>query len=282
MADENNSSANWRDALPDALKADPSLASFKDVSSLADSFVKTKALVGASVRPPGPDASAEDKKAFREKMQKAAPELIYAPEGDPEVEKLLYQRLGRPEKPEDYAADEESAKAVNLEYLRKVAATTGLTKSQFAALAKAEAETAKALRSQHQEAHAALDKEWGAATSERIQAAAAAAQKLGLSETAIKAITDRAVPADQLRLLFSVAQAVGGNPREGDRQKDSIKPGAMTPDEAKTAISEIMRNKAHPYWQKGDPAHGAALKRMLDLHAYADPTASREAPSSGA
>lgn len=63
---------SWRDTLPDELKADPSLASFKDVPSLAKSFVETKKMVGAKteglVKVPGADAKPDEVAAFRKAL----------------------------------------------------------------------------------------------------------------------------------------------------------------------------------------------------------------------
>ena len=58
---------SWRDTLPDDLKADPSLKDFKDVASLAKSYVSTKAMVGAKpqgVTIPGEKATPEEQAAF--------------------------------------------------------------------------------------------------------------------------------------------------------------------------------------------------------------------------
>lgn len=278
MSDENKET-NWRDSLPENLKADPSLSSFKDVAALADSFVRTKALVGSSIRVPGADASAEDRKAFIERLQKASPDLVFAPDNaDEAVIEGLYKKLGRPDKAEDYTVDEDTAKVIRLDVMRELAGKTGLTKSQFQKLAKAEAETVKAAQAAHAAGYEALDKEWGAAAKERVQAAAAVAEKLGLPAAVVKGITDRAAPADQVKFLYAVAQAVGGNPREGDRQGDGNKPVAMTPTEAALAIGEIYSNPKHAFFDKNHPNHAAAIKRVLELQGYADPSASKEPP----
>jgi hypothetical protein len=42
--------------LPEDLQNDPALKDFNDLPSLAKSFKETKAFVGSSIRPPGPDA----------------------------------------------------------------------------------------------------------------------------------------------------------------------------------------------------------------------------------
>jgi len=44
------------------LRDDPSLKDINDVATLAKTYKDTKAFVGSSIRPPGPDASPEAKK----------------------------------------------------------------------------------------------------------------------------------------------------------------------------------------------------------------------------
>ncbi len=60
--------ASWRDTLPDELKAEKSLESFKGVPDLAKAFVETKRMVGQKFAPPGKDAKPEDVAAFRKAM----------------------------------------------------------------------------------------------------------------------------------------------------------------------------------------------------------------------
>ena len=44
----------------------------------------------------------------------------------------------------------------------------------------------------------------------------------------------------------------------------------MTPEEAKLQISEIMNNEEHAYFNRNDPAHDLALKRMVTLQKLAN------------
>lgn len=56
---------SWRDGLPDDLKAEKSLESFKDVGALAKSYVETKKMVGQKAfGVPGANATPEEVKAF--------------------------------------------------------------------------------------------------------------------------------------------------------------------------------------------------------------------------
>jgi hypothetical protein len=58
--------SSWRDTLPDDLKSDPSLQSFKDIPALAKSFIETKKMVGAKqgVQIPNEKSTPEEIAAF--------------------------------------------------------------------------------------------------------------------------------------------------------------------------------------------------------------------------
>lgn len=261
----------WRDALPDDLKVDPNVAKFSTPAELAKSYVEVSKMIGSSIRPPGPDAGPEARKEFLEKLQKAAPELVYAPaEADEAVTAQFWKRLGKPEKVEEYEADKEVADAIDLNEARNIAQITGLTKGQFKALTKAMADAKGLQAAEVSKAKDALKAEWGVAYGERVAAAATAAAKLGMSDAQVKAIVSGEVPPDQLRFLHTVAAAVGANPRELSTTQGGAS-GAMTPADAQMAISEIMNNRTHPYWNPRDPANGAAIQKMLKLVEMSNP-----------
>lgn len=64
-ADSTTAVPSWRDALPDDVRADKSLESFKDVGGLAKSYIETKKLVGQKSAVPGKDAKPEEIAAYR-------------------------------------------------------------------------------------------------------------------------------------------------------------------------------------------------------------------------
>ena len=99
---------DWKETIAEELRSDPSIKDFKDVDSLVKSYKETKAFVGSAMRIPGPDASKEDRAAFRAKLKEKVPELVEVPE-DPEklkeVEADLWARLGRPKEAKEYTAE---------------------------------------------------------------------------------------------------------------------------------------------------------------------------------
>lgn len=256
-----NKGGDWRSSLPENLRTDPSLSSFKDVSALAQSFVETKALVGRSIRPLGQNATPEEKKQFVEKLLQVEPALIYAPEGDEDAAKRLFKKLGRPEKPEDYKFDEDSVTAAGLKPndLRALAVTAGLTQKQAEALAKVMVEANLESKRVYSLEQAAIDERWGAAKEERILAAKAAALKMGLNEQEIATLRPK-----QLEAFYNVARAVGVNQNEF-RQHGN---GGTPPLDREEAKQELAKIRANPvYWNKHqNPAqHELLTKRATEL-----------------
>ena len=75
MADQ-----DWRETLPEEMRADPALKDIPDVVTLAKAFRDTKAMVGASVRLPAADADEAARAEFLEKIKERAPDLVEAVE----------------------------------------------------------------------------------------------------------------------------------------------------------------------------------------------------------
>lgn len=255
MADGND---DWKAGLPDDLKADPSLASFKDVAALAKSYSETKKMVGASIRPPGPDAGPEARKEYLTKVLATAPELVVADDDE-----ALYKRLGRPEKPEEYTVDDATAAAIDLEQARAQAKAAGLTKKQFEALAKQTAEARSAAKAAAEKEHAALKQEWGFAHSDRVLAATAAARKMGLPDTTVAAIAAGQVSAQELRFFYMASKVAGVDAKEITKERDGNgDQGRVSPDEAKAQLAEIR--SLPEYWNANlNPARHEILKAKV-------------------
>lgn len=256
---------DWRSTLPETIRNDPSLASFKDVGALAESFIQTKSLVGASVRPPGPNAKAEDRKAFVDRLLQIEPALVYAPDGDPEALNRMWRKLGKPEKPEEYEiAEEAKAAGLDLDQLRTLAVTGGMTKAQFKGLTEM---MGKATLEQKRLAaldRLALETEWGEAKEERTLAAKAAAMKMGLTEPEVDSLTPK-----QLKAFANVAKAVGVKTNEFRRAGDS-EGDALDPAEAQRQQAEIRANPdfLDPYKNPAKHKHLVAEMSRLAPMAY--------------
>jgi hypothetical protein len=165
---------DWRESLPGDLKLDKTLADFKDVGSLAKSYVETKKLVGDAVRIPKPDAKPEELAAF-------------------------YKRLGVPESPDKYPIElpklPDGAPGWHeptIQGFRETAHKAGLTPAQVTQLIgwyatdqlgkrdASAAQSSTASREARAKAQAALEQEWGPQDSPLYQ------RNKGLARSAVR------------------------------------------------------------------------------------------------
>lgn len=259
------------DATPE-LRDDPSLKDFNDIATLAKSFKETKAFVGTSIRPAGPDASPEAKKEFFDKLQKHAPHLVPLDDKDAAAQDIVWSRLGRPKDPNEYTFQAPEGVAIDIEGLRAVAVKTGMTKSQFQKAAETAVAAEVIKRDGALDDNRKLRTEWGAAYDQNAKAAASAAAKAGAPDTFIKAVADGKLPSDQMKMWHSIGKMLGGEGTEIGKQRGSGGVGASipTPAEAKAQIDEIMDNPV--YWdraKRGTAEHKALVSRVAELEQYA-------------
>jgi hypothetical protein len=251
---------DWRASIADEqLRVDPALKDFGDVGALAKSYIATKALVGSSIRIPGPDAGEEAVKEYRDKLLKTAPDLVEIPK-DPEarrkVEDSIFEHLGRPKEAKEYAAPQgaEIPEEI-LDALRKEAAEEGLTKRQFEARAKRAADFLLKANQGEKEAVALLKKELGEAFDERAAAARAIAEKMGLPKEALGQM-----PAAQLRAWANVAKAVGGEAAQVGTQTSTG--SKLTPAEHSARANEIRTRLLKE--RLGSDARDALIAQLVE------------------
>lgn len=253
----------------------------KDVNGLLKNWADQRSYIGNSIRVPSAEAGQEDWNKFYEKLQKQAPDLIPRPNKDkPETIQAVLAALGRPEDvsgyeippaPEDFPVDND-----RLEALRKLAHENGLTKDQFkGVLSKVLEMDAAAYQQTKQAQQAELDslkKEWGSAFDERNGRAVKMLELTQAPAGIVEMAKNNQLGADVVSWFYNLSTNFKG---EGmNMASDAGGRRAMTPEEASSQISEIYANKNHPFWQSSHPEHGAALKRMIELGKFADPTAS--------
>jgi hypothetical protein len=253
----------WLKTLPEDLRVDPALKDFKDTASLAKAFRDTKAMVGTSIRPPGPEASAEQKKEFVDKILKADPNLVYmAPDAPKAAVDALWAKLGRPGKPEDYKGETPAE-------IRALAAEAGLTQAQFEVLAQKTLAQTAAQQKALEAGWGALKTEWGMAFSEKVAQVAAVAAKLGVPQEAIDALGKGQWDPAQVKIWANVAKAIGGAPAEIAGQAGGAGSTAITPAEANARIGEIMQNKA--FFDESHPSNKALREKFMEYLKLADP-----------
>src|SRR6266550_5917625 len=158
---------DWRASLPEELRGEESLKSFKDLPSLAKSFVETKRMVGNAVHMPKADAPQEEFDKF-------------------------YARLGRPESPDKYElkrpenpAGGQWDEGLEKEF-RTAAHASGLQPRQAQGLLdwfnKTQTERLSAYTKGMEEGVGKLKTEWGTKFDEKVGMAARAVKELGGDE----------------------------------------------------------------------------------------------------
>ncbi len=266
---------DWREALPVELKESPALKDFKDPASLAKSYVETKALVGASIRRPGPDAGKEAWAEFRGKVLDGIPEAILLPE-DPEalkeVEAKVWAKMGRPDKPEGYSIeglDLAPGVKLNEAQLREGAAKLGLTKAQFKVLAADAAASEAARVAEVTKAQGVLKTELGAAYEDRLRQAASVAESVGFPASIVEAVRAGNVSVEEGKAFLALAKKLTTEPNQVGNQGAGA--GALTPLEARAQIEEIQRRPEYFNPAKGRATHDVLKKKVADLLPLAYP-----------
>jgi hypothetical protein len=250
------------DAHPE-LRDDPSIKDFNDLPTFAKAFKDTKAFVGSSIRPPGPDATPEARKEFYDKLVKHAPDLVPLRENDAEAEKLVWNKLGRPDKPEGYSLKDDKGNDLTPAGLREVAAEAGLTVKQFQALAKKSIAASEAAALASEADQKGLKTEWGVAYDTKLKSAAAVAQKLGLPPEVVGSIMAGKMSSNQLKVWDAIATGLGAEGSGPVGVKGGGGPDVLTPAEAQARFREVQ---SHPgYFNKNHPEHDTLVAKGIKL-----------------
>lgn len=253
---QQNPPADWRSALPEDIRADPSFKDIADVGSLGKSFINAQKLIGV------------------DKIAKPSDKWT------PEQWKDFYKQIGAPDKPEAYELPKDLKLAEGLELnndqlnaWRKEFMESGLTKGQADRILKRYFENANAeftgfanQRTQaQQQAETVLKQEFGDQYDANLDIARGALKKFG-SEDLVKKLVSTGLGNDpaMVKVLLALGkatmddQAIGGG-------NDMLIKGSTA------AQSEINRLKTDKEFQNAlqsreVPGHKEAVARWLDLH----------------
>lgn len=239
---------NWKDALPEDLKSDPSLSSIMDIQSLAKSYVHGQKMIGKD------KIIIPDKFATDEDWQK------------------VYQKLGLPESPDKYefkyneGMDEEFVKG-----FKEIAVKNGILPRQADKLfefynahvdkviSTNEAESKRF----YEESVNNLKKEWGQGYERKLQAASGLFNQIA-DEESKKIFNESGIGNNPvvIKMFAKLAEQMGEDKFVNANNLGSI---GLTPSEAQQKINEIYGNKDHPYYNKSHPSHKDALNEMTKL-----------------
>jgi len=239
---------NWKDSLPDDLKADPSLTSIMDIQSLAKSYVHGQKMIGRD------KIIIPDKFATEEDWGK------------------VFQKLGVPESVDKYdfkvpeGMDDDFVKG-----FKELAVKNGILPRQADKLfefynshvdkviSTNESENKRIF----EESVNGLKKEWGQGYERKLQAASGLFNQVA-DEDSKKIFNESGLGNNPfvIKMFAKLAEQMGEDKFVNANNMGSM---GVTPAEAQLKINEIYGNKDHPYYNKSHPSHRDALNEMTKL-----------------
>lgn len=241
--------SNWKDSLPDDLKAEKALESIQDIPGLAKSYIHAQKLVGADKIPvPNKFATDEDWQA-------------------------VYSKLGRPENPDAYEFNLKENSNIDenaLKGFKETAHKNGLLPKQAEAIMNFYNDMTQNyiedLNSKSEQgrsnAEQALKKEWGAAFDNKVQQASTIANKYINDDFAHLTLSDGTKIGDHpdfIKAFANIASDLGE-----DKLVAAQGPQYMTPAEIDKQIASLQQ-EGSAYWNKNHPGHALAVQEVQDL-----------------
>ena len=238
---------DWKDALSDELRNDPTLQSYKDVESLAKTVVHQQKMMGNRVPLPKNDEEKEE----------------------------LYSKLGRPNEPDKYKVDipdthQEYFRDETINEFKNVAHKIGLNNDQVDALIDFQMKQVdfelnqqqNGLSVQKEEIENSLKKEWGFDYDKNIRSAQRALQVYGDED--IKQLMNTEVGNNPA--VIKLFARLGKEVTEDMAQNTQNNSLSVSPLDAKQEIENIMANPKHPYFDASHREHKTAIEQMRQLH----------------
>jgi hypothetical protein len=238
-------------ALPDDLKADPTLVKYKDLEALARGHLETKKLASSKIVVPGEGASEEDMAKF------------YTALGRPESPDKY--ELPMPQLPVDAPAEAREQLAESYKPFRELAHKIGLNPAQAEALGQFELDRQNAYYQQGETEIAALKAELGADYDPKLEAGKKAfARIFGGDEEALKLAGEMDQKAGSARLvkaMMRLGEIMGEHKIiDGDHVEGF---GEVKDPEGK--LAELQRDKSwREKFEAGDAGVIAQRNRLLE------------------
>lgn len=243
-----STTSDWRAALPDDLKNEPSLQVFKDPYALAKSYVHAQKQIGADkiVLPNPKYETAEDWNQ-------------------------IYDKLGRPESPDKYELKvDEKMDSKFVEGFKEAAHKTGLRPQQVEGLFGWYQEQATVMQ-QEQEKHQELERdkvltelknEWGKAFDTKVQDASTVFRKFIPED--VQSHMDKMGYSNDPLMVKAFATLADKFLSEGERVGNPKGHQVMSPGDAQSEINKIWADSNHPY-HKGNEQARAEMDRLYEL-----------------
>ena len=187
----------------------------------------------------------------------------------------LYNKLGRPETPDNYKLPADSELGT---WFKSEAHKAGLTQSQAETLFKAydemsggiNAESEAALEAQTKADLDALRKEHGLAYDSLITAGKKAAQRFSLDQETMEKMEGALGTKSFVELMGNIGKSLAEDSFEGNSSESSF---TMTPGQAQAQINDLKGDDQFlkAYMDQSSPGHKGAIEKMQRLMKYAYP-----------
>lgn len=247
--------SDWRAGLPKEMQENASLKKYTSIEALAGAYLNAQKIIGAEKIPvPGKHTTEEEWKA-------------------------IFQKLGVPEKPEDYTVKFKEGFSVDEKFSKEFqqhAHKLGILPKQAQALADwfsdinmgSEQSVQAELKKQFETGVANLKKDWGNAFDLNVARANKALAELG-GEEIVNHFLKRGYGGDEkvIRFLAKVGETLFGEHKVVEGQGGS---GVMTPKELDTEISRLQKEPA--YFDKTHPNHKSIVEEVRELYAKRYPS----------
>ena len=264
--------SEWKESLPEALRKAPFLEKAETLEDATLALTNAAQYMGNAIRIPSEDAGSEQMQEFHQKLRDRVPGLAPLPDlSDSAAVSEFMQQLGKPEEPGKYRAPEVPEYTWNEEALtkaQKLAHDSNMTQEQFSTfltgMANAEKDATLAATDSHEEALAALKREWGAAYDTRHEAILKLVADTDAPPELQQALRENQLPPATVKWLHSWVEAVsdGVNNTVASQGTNTDHP-SITPAEAEAQIADIMANPA--YWDRSQPQHKILQDRRMKL-----------------
>lgn len=253
MAEDNS---DWRESLPLDMKTNDSLSKFKDVGSLAKSYVDMERFVSSTGRIPKSDST------------------------NPEEWNGFYKHWGRPEKATDYKyPDVPPEYNLTDEYKTKISGLAhelGLNQKQFDKMMQWGVDTSKGIYEQQRNAVASstenLKNKWGWSAEsnfDRARRTIATLAGMKADHPFIQWLESTGNDRNPvvIEFFYDVSKQLGEDSFVDEETRTQQTEAAS----AQRRINEIMADANGPYWNGNDPRHNDAVTEVAKLYQTLSP-----------
>ena len=258
---------SWHSGLSEEYRGNESLSQIPDIDTLAKSYLDAQQYAGGSIRIPSEEASEDDWTAFNAKLTAKVPTLLNLPSDETEARNAMYARLGRPDTVDGYQV--EGADPDFMQWAFDNGLSSAQVKSWQENTQGQTDQDSVDHDAQMQEANDLLKKEWGHAYDAKLSAAKNAVMAYADAETQ-QFLQDSGLAnnAGMIRLMASIGATLTEEQSAGIESTNRF---TLSPTEAQDRISEVRRNREHPYNVNNHPQHNAEVAKMEALYSQAFP-----------